>query len=214
MATIFHQFRRDTLNTLEKADEVINVSEEQRLAYFMAMGNILRGWATGDQGELTEGIGQMRQGIAEFLNTGAAVLRPYWLGLLAEECGNAGQADEGLSLLAEARAVVQETGERMWEAELHRLQGELLLKRGAAWESPLTQREAESWYTQALDIARRQSAKSLELRAAVSLGQLWREQGKHSQARQLVAEIFGEFSEGFETVDLIAAREMLEQIPT
>ena len=113
--------------------------------------------------------------------------------------------------LAEARDVAQETGERMWEAELHRLQGELLLNRSTAGDS---QQEVESWYTQALDIARRQNARSLELRAAVSLGQLWREQGKHLEARQLVADIYGEFSEGFDTVDLIAARELLEQIPT
>jgi predicted ATPase len=129
---------------------------------------------------------------------------PYFLALLAEAYGNAGQADDGLQVLAEALMLVDKTGERLWEAELHRLQGELLLRQAI----PDTT-QAEPCFQQALTIARRQQAKSLELRAAMSLAQLWHQQGKQAEARALLAEVYGWFTEGFDTADLQEARALL-----
>jgi predicted ATPase len=130
--------------------------------------------------------------------------------LLAEGYGAVGQTDEGLGVLAEAFAEVATTAERRWEAELYRLQGELLLRakgkrRKAEWTP-------EACFRQALEIARQQQAKALELRAAVSLSRLWQQQGKRDTARQLLAEIYAWFSEGFDTTDLQEAKSLLEQL--
>lgn len=139
--------------------------------------------------------------------------QPYYLALLAEAYGKAGRAEEGLILLADALAVAHKTDERWWEAELHRLKGELLLRQalGDISRSPL-HREAETCFRHALDVARRQQAKSLELRAAMSLSQLWQQQRKAVEARRLLAPIYGWFSEGLASVDLQKARALLEQL--
>src|SRR5437016_6309767 len=129
-----------------------------------------------------------------------------FLARLAEEYGQAGQVDEGLSLLAEALALVDATGERRDEAELHRLHGESL--RQAVPDAPA----AAACFQQALAVARRQQAKSLELRAAISLARLWQQQGKRAAARELLAPIYGWFSEGFDTADLQDAKGLLEAL--
>lgn len=133
--------------------------------------------------------------------------RPYFLALLAEAYGKAGQPEEGLTVLAEALAIVDNTGERNWEAELHRRKGDLLLIQQGQKVG-----EAEECFRQALDIARRQQAKSLELRAAMSLSRLWQQQGKRDEARQMLAEIYGWFTEGFDTADLQEAKVLLEEL--
>jgi predicted ATPase len=135
--------------------------------------------------------------------------RPYYLALLADGYGKAGQAEEGLRVLAEALAAVEGTGERWWEAELKRLKGELLL----ACEGPRqTWVEAEGCFQQACEVARHQQARSLELRAAASLSRLWQRQGKRNAARQLLAEVYGWFTEGFDTADLQEAKALLEEL--
>jgi predicted ATPase len=153
------------------------------------------------------GIAQICQGLAAFRATGTEAWRPYYLALLAEAQEKIGQAEEGLSMLAEALTLVAKTGERFYEAELHRLQGELLLQR-AVPAAP----QAEACFQQALAIARRQQAKSLELRAAMSLARLWQGQGKHAEARQLLAPIYNWFTEGFDTADLREAKGLLEAL--
>jgi predicted ATPase len=135
------------------------------------------------------------------------VLRPYYLALLAEACGNGGQADEGLRVLAEALAAAHETENRLYEAELCRVKGELLLARSTEHDM-----EADTCFRQALEIARRQQAKSWELRAAMSLSRLWQQQGKRAEARQLLAAIYGWFTEGFDTADLQEAKAWLETL--
>lgn len=132
---------------------------------------------------------------------------PYYLALLAEAYGKDGQTEEGLRVLAEALTASQKNGWRLWEAELYRLKGELLLAHSAEQHA-----EAETCFQQALDIARRQQAKSLELRAAMSLARLWQRQGKHAEARQLLAPIYGWFTEGFDTADLQDSRALLEAL--
>jgi predicted ATPase len=147
----------------------------------------------------------MRQGLAAYQPRGRA---PWllFLGLLAEACGRAGQVEEGLRALREALEAIQTTEERICEAEVYRLRGQLLL------QSAAQQGEAEAWYQQALEIARRQQAKSLELRAAMSLSRLWQRQGKRAEARQLLAPIYDWFTEGFDTADLQEAKALLEEL--
>jgi predicted ATPase len=153
---------------------------------------------------------QMRQGLAALRKTDAQRGLPYYLALLAEGYGAVGQTDAGLRLLAEAFAAVATTAERRWEAELYRLQGELLLRLEGGTQHAA--RTPEACFRQALAVARQQQAKALELRAALSLGRLWQQQGKRAAAHQLLAEVYGWFREGLDTVDLQAARALLEQL--
>ena len=167
----------------------------------------MRGWALTAQGEGAEGIVQFDQGLVAHRATGSELHRPYFLGLLAEAYGELGQPEEGLKVLVEALATVDNTGERWWEAELHRRKGELLLMQQGQKVG-----EAEECYRKALDTARRQQAKSLELRAAISLSRLWKQEGKHKDARKLLAPIYEWFTEGFDTADLRAAKALLKAL--
>jgi predicted ATPase len=180
---------------------------EHGLAQGVVIGRILRGWALAAQGRGEEGIAEMRQGLIDWRALGVRTTVPYLLTLLAEAYGARGQAEEGLRLLAEARAVVHETGERFHEAELYRTQGDLLLR-------PATPdaHQAETCFQQALDVARRQRAKSWELRAAMSLARLWQQQGKYAEARELLAPVYNWFTEGFDTADLQDAKALLDEL--
>jgi len=207
MAAVVHEFRREVQAVQERAEALMTLSTEQGFPYYLTFGTILRGWALNAQGEGAEGIAQMRQGLVAYLATGAELHRPYFLSLLAEAYGEVGQAEEGLTVLVEALAIVDNTGERNWEAELHRRKGELLLMQQGQKVG-----EAEECFRQALDIARRQQAKSLELRAAMSLSRLWQQQGKQEEAHRLLTEIYGWFTEGFDTADLKEAKFLLEEL--
>jgi predicted ATPase len=153
----------------------------------------------------------MRRGLAAQLATGAEMARPYWLCRIAEACHRTGAVHEGLALLDEAEAAVELTHECCWEAEIYRLRGQLLL---AASEpaGPEAARSAEACYRRALEVARRQGARSLELRAAVSLSRLWQAEGREGEAREFLAPIFAWFSEGQETVGLRAAATLLAEL--
>ena len=171
---------------------------------------ILRGWALAAAGQLEEGIGRMQEGLAEVWATETEVVAPYWLALLAETYGKRGQAEEGLATLAEASAMVRRTGEQWYEAELYRLTGTLTLQ--SPVHGPKSQvAEAEVCFLKAIEIARRQQAKSLELRAVMSLSRLW-QQGKREEALDRLSEIYGWFTEGFATKDLQEAKELLEEL--
>ena len=182
-AASFYQFRRETQAVNEHVEAVMALSREQEFAQWLAWGAMLRGWVLVEQGQGAEGMTHMRQGLDAFDDIGAALGRPYWLALLAEAWGKVGQAEEGLRALAEALDAIHTSGERRWEAEIYRLKGQLLLAPGATHDD-----EAEACFQQALDVARRQQAKSLELRAAISLSRLWRRQGKQVEARQLLGD--------------------------
>ena len=160
-----------------------------------------------EQGQGAEGLAQMRQGLTAYQATGAEVFRPYYLAFLAEAYGKVGQAEEGLTVLRQALAAVHKTGERLYEAELYRLKGELLLVCSAE-----NHEEAEASFQQALLVARHQQAKSLELRAAMSLSRLWQRQGKRHAAHELLAPVYGWFTEGFDTADLQEAKALLEAL--
>jgi predicted ATPase len=127
--------------------------------------------------------------------------------LLAEVLAHRGHTTDGLQALAEAHTLVEQHEERYWEAEIHRLRGVLLLRQPGT-----PQAEAEACFQQAMDVARRQEAKSLELRAAMSLSRLWQQQGKQAEARALLAPIYNWFTEGFDTADLQEARALLDEL--
>jgi predicted ATPase len=187
----------------------------------VALGSILQGWLLTAQGQREEGIAQMRAGVETERATGGALNQPYFLALLAEAYKQGGLAEEGLRTLAEALAYVNQTGERIDEAELYRLKGELLLNAECGMQNaesntlhptPYTLGEVEGCFLKAIEIARQQQAKSLELRATMSLARLWQQQGKKDEARQRLAEIYGWFTEGFGTTDLQEARVLLEEL--
>jgi TOMM system kinase/cyclase fusion protein len=201
------QLRREVQAAQERATAAMALCTEQGFALYLARGTIQRGWALAEQGQGADGLAQMHQGMAAYQATGSEVFRPYYVAFLAEAYGKTGQAEEGLTMLAEALAAVHKTGERFYEAELYRLKGELLLARSAGDYT-----EAEACFRQALDIARQQQAKSLELRAAMSLARLWHQQGKRDEARELLAPIYGWFTEGFDTADLQEAKAFLEAL--
>jgi class 3 adenylate cyclase/predicted ATPase len=217
-AAALHQLRREARTAQERAEATLALTSEHEIAFFAAHGIVLRGWALVEQGHGQEGVAQIRQGLAAYRATGAEVERPHWCALLAEACGRVGQAEEGLTVLAEALAVVDENGDRYHEAELYRLKGTLTLQSKASLrqvsdKSQTSQNkseaEAEVCFHKAIAIARQQSAKSLELRAVTSLSRLWQQQGKQKEAHQLLAEIYGWFTEGFDTKDLQEAKALL-----
>jgi predicted ATPase len=207
-AAIIGQYQRDGPAVQKSAEAVLAIATEHAFSFWRALGLIMRGWGLAKQGAGSSGISQLRQGLDDYLVTGGRIYRTYFLALLAEALGWEGQIDEGLGALSEAIDLMHETGETFYEAELHRLQGELLLLHEAA---EVGDRDAEACFHQALAIARRQGAKSLELRAASSLSRLLRRQGKAEEARPLLAEIYGWFTEGRETPDLQDARALLEE---
>jgi predicted ATPase len=205
--TLLHQLRREWQEVSERTATALTVATAQQIALVLALGPIMRGWALAMQGQGAEGLTQLRQGLDAYRATGAAFQRPHFLSMLAEVHRSLGQPEAGLTALSEALALVEKTGERYYEAELHRLKGELLLQQAAPEVS-----HAETCFQQSLDLARRQRAKSLELRAAMSLGRLWQQQGKRVEARQLLAEVYGWFTEGFDTADLQEAKALLEAL--
>ena len=200
-----HQWRRETPVVSELITAAMTLATEQGFTLWLAWGMLLQGWTLVLQGQGEQGLAAIRQGLAAELATGSRLWQPYGLGLLAEAHGHGGDPDEGLATLAEARAVLAATEVRFYAAELYRLQGALLLRRAVPDAA-----QAEESFQQALDVARRQQAKSWELRAAMSLGRLWQQQGKRDEARHLLAEVYGWFTEGFDTVDLQEAHALLK----
>ena len=232
-ASGLHGLRREVQAVHERTAAALALASEHGSAPMLALLQHQQGWVLAAQGRYEEGIAQMRQGLAALQTMGEAVGRPRLLALLAEAYGKSAEAEEGLRLLAEALAIVRTTGERWGEAELYRLKGELLLlqatARGGSDETPIDsslvaeaevgatgrlplRAEAEICLQQALAIARHQQAKSLELRAAMSLSRLWQGQGKHDAARELLAPIYGWFTEGFDTADLQEAKALLDEL--
>jgi predicted ATPase len=201
------QFRRDVPAVHEHAEAAVTLSTEQGFVNWLALGTSLRGWALAMQGQGEKGIAQVRQGIATLRATGGAVLVPFLCTLLAEVCDHLGHTADGLQALAEAHTLVEQHDERWWEAEVCRLRGVLLLQQPGTPPA-----EAEAWLQRALDVARRQEAKSLELQAAMSLSRLWQQQGKRQAAHDLLAPIYGWFTEGFDTADLQDAGALLEAL--
>jgi predicted ATPase len=211
-AAVLHQLRREEQAVQKLTEMAITLSTEQGLPLWLASGRILQGWVLSQQGQAEEGIALLLHGLASWRATGAELELPYFLSQLAEAYGKAGRVREGLNTLDEAVALVRKNGEHSHEAELYRLRGELVLQSGAQSLESRVQAEAEEYFRQAIDIARHQRAKSLELRAVMSLSRLLQSQGNKEAARPMLAEICGWFTEGFETVDLQEAKMLLEDM--
>jgi predicted ATPase len=229
-----HQFRREGQDAHTQAEALLTLAREQGLALWLAFGTGLQGWALvertappGAREQREAGLIQLREGVAALLATEAEVWVPLFWGALAQGYGQAGQAQEGLKVIAEALAMVEKNEERWTEAELYRLKGELMLQqnreqgtgnRGQKKDTaprflmPNAQGEAEACFLKAIDIARKQQAKSLELRAVMSLARLWQSQDKHHEAHNMLSEIYGWFTEGFDTKDLQEAKALLDEL--
>lgn len=215
------QFRGD-VTAADAAESTIALSDAQGLPFWKAFGTFVSGWALAASGRAAEGIATMREGMSGWEATGAKVWQPYFRAPIVEACLRDGQLDAGMAMLEEAWRAAQTLGEGTHLAELYRLRGELALAR-AVESSPMDhahepsiadQRAAESGaegdFVEALAIARQQEARALELRAAMSLARLWLRQGRGDDARELLGDIYGWFTEGFATSDLVAARTLLE----
>jgi class 3 adenylate cyclase/predicted ATPase/DNA-binding winged helix-turn-helix (wHTH) protein len=189
----------------ECVDQLIAVTTDQGFPFWHAQATIYRGWLKVKNGEVSEGISLLRSGSADYHATGAVMWTPHHSALLAAAHGIAGQAEEASTLLDDAFHIAERTGERWFAAELHRHKGELLLRQGHS-------DAAEELYQKALSIAKEQEAKLWELRAAVSLAQLWRDRGTRAEARDLLAPVYGWFTEGFDTPDLKEAKALLEEL--
>jgi predicted ATPase len=206
-AAMVSQFRQDVPTVHEQAEATVALATAQGFPQWVAQGTSLRGWALAMQGQGEEGLAQVCQGIAAYRATGAALGVPYACTVLADVCDHLGHPDDGLQALAEAHTLMEQQEERWWEAEVCRLRGVLLLRQPGT-----PQAEAETWLQRALDIAHHQGAKSLELRAAMSLSRLWQQQGKRTEAHELLAPAYGWFTEGFDTADLQEAKALLEEL--
>ncbi|MGO9569092.1 MAG: AAA family ATPase [Desulfomonilaceae bacterium] len=199
------QFCRKPRETFEYAEAARNLGSEQGILYWSAVGGIVGTWALIEQGETQGAIARTRRALADYTATGSVLMRPYWLALLAEALAKGGDPQKGIKVLTKAEAIVETSGERLCEAELHRLKGELLLSISASNFA-----QGEACFRRALDTARRQRAKSFELRAALSLSRLWKGQGNNQQAYRLLGKVYSSFTEGFDTPDLIDAKTLLD----
>jgi predicted ATPase len=206
-AAFVHLCRREVSAVHELARAAITLATEQGFRQRLAHATVLHGWALARQGQGEVGRAAIRQGLTASMATGSMLLQPYGLGLLAETYEAGGHPDEGLAVLAEAQAVMAVTGVQWYAAKLSRLTGALLLRQ-AVPDVP----QAEACFQQALAVARRQQAKSWELRAAMSLARLWQQQGKRAAAYALLAPIYGWFTEGFDTADLQEAKALLDAL--
>ncbi len=204
---------------------LLALSSEQGFVRYLVLGTLWRDSVLAEQGQGEEGVARIRQDLVAYRASGSEIYRPYFLALLVEAYGRVGQMEEGLAVLAEALAVVDKTGEHFYEAELYRLKGELTLQKfqvqGSKFQATSTQSstlssqaevEAEACFLKAIEVARHQQAKSLELRAVMSLAKLWQRQGKQKEAHEMLAAVYNWFTEGFDTKDLQEAKALLEEL--
>jgi predicted ATPase len=201
-AAAFHQSRRERDASHEHAERSVALSTEHGFRAVLMSANFHRGWVFAEQGREADGLALMRAWVAACREIRSECLLPGYLAWLAEMYGDIGRPQEGLDLVDEALTTGTPSGNHYWTAELYRLRGVLTS----------THTDAESSFVEALAIARRQGAKSFELRAAMSLSRLWARQGKTREAHALLAEAFGWFTEGFDTADLKDAKALLEEL--
>src|SRR5262249_4480278 len=229
LAAVIHQLRREAATVQERAKEMIALTQEEGLPMWAAFGTIYCGWSQVEQGEMGKGIERLQRGLAAYQATGAKLWQTHFLGLLAEALAKMGKFEQGLNVLDKALATAREVGECYYEAEIYRLKGELLLKQGLQERSKvansgsriplqedsatflLSQSDAEAFFAKAISIARQQQAKAWELRATINLSQLYKKQGKTNEAQQILAKIYGWFSEGFDTLDFREAQTLLSE---
>jgi predicted ATPase len=204
-AAVVHNSLREFDTARRRAEAAINLASEHHLLQMIEHATICRGVALVGLGQAAEGIALLRAGLINWHNLGAHLSDTEWLGFLAEAHLKAGQPGDALSVLDQATETAAATGECYYQAELYRLRGTVLAKTG----DPV---EAASCLQRAIDTARSQQAKSLELRAATSLARLWADQGERGKAHDLLAPVYAWFTEGFETPDLKDAKQLLDEL--
>jgi predicted ATPase/predicted Ser/Thr protein kinase len=209
--SLFHLLRRDVAALEERGAEVAQLGEEKSFLFIVGVGKFKLGWVAAHQGRIEEGIAKLHQALDIYHATGVRFTLTDLLGSLAEAYGMAGQAEKGLEFMSQALAEVERGGERYYEAELYRLKGELLLKKAEFSGLAAMEEEAEACFRESLAVARRQMAKSFELRTSVSLGRLLKKQSKGSEAKKLLGDIYGRFTEGFASPDLREAKSLIEE---
>lgn len=202
-----HQLCREMQAVRELAETTITLATEEEFPLALSIGTVMLGWILGKQGQIEEGLAHICQGLEVASAVGLEDWHSYFLTLLAEIHGERGDVHESLGTLDQALEFVQESGHRFFAAEPYRLKGELLLQ-----QSPDNATEAESCFQQAITVAQNQSAKSWELRAATSLAKLWQSQDKRDESRELLEPVYGWFTEGFDTADLIEAKALLDEL--
>jgi predicted ATPase len=201
-----HLFLRDSLKVIEFADQEIELSNEQGFPHYFAAGNFIRSWAMVEQGSKEHEIINMQKGLDGYKNTGMEIFCTYYNVCLADSYRKIGKCDKSMLFLSEAENLIKENQEHHCEAELFRVKGHLISDL-----SKQNQDEAENCFRKSVKIAQNQANKSLELRAVISLSRLLQNQGKKDEARVMLEEIYGWFTEGFETKDLKEAKALLEQ---
>ncbi|MCZ6678256.1 MAG: AAA family ATPase [Candidatus Poribacteria bacterium] len=206
IAAIVHQCRREPHLAQERAEAAMTLSDEQGFTFWSTWATAIWGWALAEQGRTEEGITQIRKGLAGSQAARSTLFCTCTLVLLAEAYRKVGLTEEGLTVLNEARAAIEKTEHRQYEAEVYRLQAEFLLMTGK------TDSEVEACFLKALEIARRQQAKVFELRTVISLSRLWQRQGKKEEALKVLEEIYQWFNEGLDTADLVEAKALLEEL--
>ena len=215
-----HRFRGEYAAAHEYAHAVIALAREQDFAFWVSLGQLAHGWALTDQGRVEEGLGLVERAMTA-LHTIGPHQQPFVFCLGAEAYRKGGQPAQGLAILEPAIAHIDQTGERSQQADVFRLKGELLLEQaaqdgrlanGQRGAPPAPVVEAERCFQRAISLAQRDGAKSLELRAAISLSRLWKDQGRVDAARRRLADIYDWFTEGFDTADLRQARNLLTQL--
>jgi predicted ATPase len=219
-AAMLYSFRREPRAAEEQANAAILIATEHGFVQVLPLAVVVQEWSRVARGN--KGIIQIKQGLSSYRDTAAGLAQPQYLSLFAEAYGWIGQIEEGLTILAEALAIAQETDQGFYNAELYRLKGELTLQSsvqrlGSSVTNPQSsipnpQTEAEGYFLKAIDIAREQRAKSLELRAVMSLARLWQQQGKLHEACDTLSEIYSWFTEGFDTKDLQEAKALLDEL--
>jgi predicted ATPase len=190
-----------------QSDEMIGMAEEKGSAYYKASGMLRRAGVLALTGNPSDAVSIFTSAIRVFRSAGTRLYFPVWLSLLARAYGELGQFDQAWSYIGEAITMVETTKQTWYEAEVHRIAGEIALmspERDAA--------KADACFERALAVARAQQAKSWELRAAICMARLWREQGKRDEARELLAPVYGWFTEGFDTLDLKQAKALLDEL--
>jgi predicted ATPase len=205
---ILHQLRREPGATHEAGERLINYSSEKGLPPMVPLGKVFRGDAQARQGEFSEGIAQMREGIAELRTFGILFSLPSFFPALASAYASSGNVSDGLAVVEEGLAMARTGGDRFSLPEIHRVKATLLLARSAADDRVA----AEAAFGEALDVARSQQARLLELRAATGLARLWGDNGRRGPAREVLAPVYKAFTEGFDTADLKEAKALLDEL--
>ena len=204
---VFEILRGDAEAALRASEALVALGREHNMALYLAFGSVHASWARARLSDREAGVTELRGAVAAYGDQGNRLYVPFYQGLLAEIEGEEQSADRALARIDEALALAGATGEHWSDAFLHRIRGEILLKR-----DPANPAAAEEAFFTAIAVAQQQKARSFELRAAMSMARLWRDQGKPQQARDLLAPVYGWFTEGFDTLDLKEAKALLDEL--